>query len=164
MEARAQTTQEYDLKAVLLYNFMQFVDWPPGTNKPNAPWVIGVLGRDPFGKVLDDIVRAETHQGRRIVVERYRSLAALGECHILFVSASEADNLPRIFTVLKGRPVLSVGDFEGFAVRGGMIRFTRNPEGKIQLHINLQAVKEGNLMMSAKLLRLAEVINLPAEK
>jgi hypothetical protein len=153
-------TKEYDLKAVLLYHFTQFVEWPPASfPQPDTPLIIGIVGPDPFGKVLDDLVRQETYNHRRIVVERYRSIDVVGKCHILFVAASESRNLPRILVAMRGRPVLTVGDFETFAARGGMIRFIRNPEEKITLWINLDAAKASGLTISARLLHVAEIVS-----
>jgi hypothetical protein len=157
--ARAQAPQEYDVKAVLMFNFTQFVEWPPAAFAgEDAPLVIGVLGRDPFGKTLDDVVRHETHGHRPIEVVRFATLEAVRDCHMLFISESESADLPRIFAALRQRPILTVGDFEGFALRGGMMRFKKTPEGKIQLRINLDAVKAAHLSVSAKLLRIAEIV------
>lgn len=51
--AQATTPQEYQIKAVFLFNFTQFVDWPPTAFvDPRTPLVIGVLGEDPFGLSL----------------------------------------------------------------------------------------------------------------
>lgn len=158
-EARGEASKEYDLKAVLLYHFTQFVEWPAHSfPRPTAPLVIGVLGRDPFGQVLDDVVRQETYARRRIVVERYRRVDLIGNCQILFIDSSESRNFPRVLAVLRGRPVLTVGDFEDFAARGGMIRFLKNPDAKITLGINLAAAKAAGLNISPQLLRVADVM------
>lgn len=159
-EARAQASREYDLKAVLLYNFTQFVEWP-SLPEGDAPIVIGILGRDPFGPILDEIVRNEKYEGRSLKVQRYRNVQSIRDCHLLFISASEEKDLPRILRVLQGRPILTVGDFEGFAQRGGMIRLMPNLQGKVQLRINLDAIRTADLMVSAKLLRVAEIITPP---
>jgi hypothetical protein len=158
--AAAQTSREYDLKAVLLFNLTQFVEWPVSAfAQPDVPVVIGIVGRDPFGSVLDDIVRDEKCDGHSIVVRRYRNAqAAVRDAHILFVSSSEADDLPNVLRFLRGRPILSVADIDRFAQRGGMIEFTTNSQGKIHPRINLAATKEAELVVSAKLLRLAEVV------
>src|SRR2546430_1625474 len=51
---------EYQLKAVFLFNFAQFVEWPAqASTEPDAPLVIGVLGQNPFGSYLDELVRGE---------------------------------------------------------------------------------------------------------
>ena len=157
--ARADASKEYDLKAVLLYHFTQFVEWPPTASpRPDAPIVIGILGRDPFGQVLDELVRQESREHRRIVVERYRGPDAIGNCQILFIDSSESRNLPRILAALKGRPVLTVGDSEDFAIRGGMIRFMKGPDDRISLRINLAAAKAGGLTISSRLLRVADIV------
>lgn len=157
--AHSQTvTREYDLKAVLLFNLAQFVDWPAAAfSSTNDPIVIGILGRDPFGHVLDDVVRNETVQGRKIIVKRFSSARAAEQSHILFIAQSEDNRLSRILPELRGRPVLTVSDIESFARRGGMVRFFTNPESKIKLRINIDTVKQHGLGVSSKLLRVSEV-------
>jgi hypothetical protein len=157
--ARGEASREYDLKAVLLYHFTQFVDWPDTAfASPDAPLVIGLLGRDPFGNVLDTLVAKETRGNRRIVVERIRHVEAAAHCQILFINVGDSRELPPIFNFLRGRPILTVGDVEDFAVRGGMIRFMKNPEEKITVRVNLDAAKAGGLTISARLLHVAEIV------
>jgi len=158
--AQNQVSREYDLKAVLLYHFTQFVEWPAASfPRPDSPMVIGVLGRDPFGHALDILATQPAENGRRIVIVRLRNLDAARNCHILFVSESEQDRLPEIIAALRNLPVLTVGDFEGFATGGGIVRFMKTPDDRIRLRINLDSVRASGLNMSAKLLRIAEVIS-----
>ena len=162
--ARGQTvSHEYPLKAVFLFNFAQFIDWPTNAfDKPDSPLVIGVLGDDPFGTVLDDAVRDEIVNGRKFVVERYRRVEDIKTCHILFISQSETRRLDKIMAGLKGKPVLTVSDIDGSAYRGVCVRFiTEN--NKIRLRINTDSLKEANLTMSSKLLRVAEIISDPTK-
>lgn len=163
MVAAVPAPQEYEIKGILLFNFTQFVEWPPAALPPNdAPIVIGILGKDPFGPTLDAIVRNEKCGARGIKIERYRNVEAVRNCQILFVSRSEQDDLQRIFRVLRDRPILTVGDFEDFARKGGMISWETDPTAKVRLHINLAAVKASELIVSAKLLRVADIVT-PAE-
>ena len=120
LPAEPAAPREYQLKAVFLFNFAQFVEWPPEAF-PDAqtPLVIGVLGEDPFGAYLDETVRGERVNNRSLVVQRYRRVDEIKTCHILFISRSEADRLEQILVRLKGRNILTVGDAEGFAQRGG---------------------------------------------
>ncbi|MDB6031274.1 MAG: putative transrane protein [Verrucomicrobiales bacterium] len=151
-------SREYAVKAVLLFNLAQFVDWPPGSfNAPNDPIVIGILGRDPFREILDNVVRGETVNGRKIIVKRFTSVRAAQKAHILFVCQSEEDNVDRIVSQLKELPILTVSDINNFARRGGMVRFFTNEENKIKLRINLDSVKQPGLGISSKLLRVSEV-------
>ncbi len=151
-------SREYQVKAVFLFNFTQFIEWPAEAfADPAAPLVIGVLGEDPFGAFLDETVRGERANGRSLIVERYRRIQEIGNCQVLFVSRSESDRLDQILASLAGKPVLTVGDFEGFALRGGVIRLT-TVGGKIRLRINLDSAKAAKLTISSKLLRPAQIV------
>jgi hypothetical protein len=156
--AGRESPGEYQVKAVFLYNFAQFVEWPAGTfADERAPLVVGVLGTDPFGPDLDATLRGETAANRPFVVRRYTDVAEIDVCHILFISSSETAHIDEILTALKGRSILTVGDTEGFARRGGMIRFVTE-RNRIRLRISLDAAIKGQLTISSKLLRLAEIV------
>src|SRR5690349_74091 len=46
----SQLRREFNIKAQYLYNFTQFIEWPPEAFPyPGAPFVIGIIGEDPFG-------------------------------------------------------------------------------------------------------------------
>jgi len=160
LDAAAQTapSREYQIKAVFLYNFPQFVEWPAAAfPKDASPLVIGVLGDDPFGPYLDDIVRGEQVNDRRLTVQRYDTPKDISACQILFVSRSESRNLERTLAALKGTTVLTVSDADGFAERGGMIQLVTE-KGKIHLKINVEAARASGLTISSKLLRSAQIV------
>ena len=146
-----------DLKAVFLFNFAQFVEWPADTfPEARTPFVIGILGTDPFKGALQTVVRNETVRDRPVVMRRYDRVEQVSRCHILFIGASEARRLPQILTALRGRPVLTVSELDDFARQGGMIRFVTE-SGRVRLRINNDAARAAGLMISTKLLRVAEV-------
>ncbi len=154
----AVVTPEYQLKAVFLFNFTQFVEWPPQAfAETDSPLVIGVLGSDPFGAYLDETVRGETVNGRPLTVHRYNTAKEINHCHVLFISSSEAARLPQILAGLKGKSILTVGDADSFSHDGGMIRFA-TVANKIRLRIALEAAKAANLSISSKLLRPADIV------
>jgi hypothetical protein len=155
---QAALSREYQVKAVFLFNFAQFVEWPsPAFPDAQTPLVIGVLGDDPFGTYLDEIVRGETVNNRPLAVRRFRSVDEIDTCHVLFISRSEADRLGETIALLKGRSILTVGDTEGFSRRGVMVSFV-TVDNKIRLRINLGGANAANLKISSKLLRPAEVV------
>jgi hypothetical protein len=157
-EASAQTaiSREYEIKAVFLFNFAQFVDWPPEASaSPQAPLIIGVLGDDPFDGYLDDTVRGEKLNNRPFVVQRYRQVEDIDGCNILFIGRTNSRQLEHIMAVLKGRSILTVGDMDNFAQDGGMIRFVTE-NNRIRFRINVEAAEAAHLVISSKLLRLAE--------
>src|SRR5437762_9789101 len=124
VSAQSASSREYQVKAVFLFNFAQFVDWPTQAfAEAQTPLVIGVLGEDPFGAYLDETVRGEKVNRRPLSIQRYRQVSEIKTCHVLFISHSETNRLEEILAGLRGRNILTVGDTEGFAGRGGMIRF-----------------------------------------
>lgn len=160
--AAAPPSSEHQLEAVFLFNFAQFVEWPARTfSQPHAPLVIGVLGDDPFGSYLDDIVRGEKIEGRALTVIRFRRIEEVRDCHILYIGASESERLDTIVAALKGRSVLTVSDAENFARQGGMVRFVKDGS-KIRMRINAEAAKSCGVIISSKILRFATIVT--AEK
>jgi hypothetical protein len=151
-------TPEYEVKAVFLFNFTQFVEWPADAfANSTSPLVIGVLGEDPFGAVLDEAVRGEKVNGRSLVVQRYRSAAEINNCQLLFLSSSESPRVTQTLESLKGHSILTVSDIDGFAGKGGIIRMA-TLNRKIHLRINLDAAQAARLTLSSKLLRPAEIV------
>jgi hypothetical protein len=160
LDTSAQTgpSREYQVKAVFLFNFAQFVEWPPAAFAgANSPIVIGVLGENPFGTYLDETVREEKVDNRPLEVQRYRRVDEIKTCHVLFISRSEANRLEQILVSVKDRSIVIVGDGDDFVQRGGMIRLA-TAQNKIRLIINVDVAKAANLTISSKLLRSADVV------
>lgn len=149
---------EYQVKAVFLFNFAQFVEWPAATfPEAKSPIIIGVLGTDPFGSYLDETVQGEEIEGHPLVIQRFDNVSDIKNCHILFIHSSIVPRLDYVLKGLKGRNILTVSDGDNFTKQGGMVKFfTAN--NKIKLRINLDAVKAEDLTISSKLLRLAEIV------
>jgi hypothetical protein len=157
-EEKGGGVTEYQVKAAFLYNFTKFTDWPTNASAPsNTPIVIGIVGEDPFGKTLDAVVSGETVRGRPLVVKRLRDEEDLRSCQLLFSSRSAKDRLPALLSQLKGSPVLTVGDFDGFAQQGGMVNLLL-VQKSVKIDINQAAVEEAGLQISAKLLKLARIV------
>ncbi len=123
-----------------------------------APFVIGVLGEDPFGPYLEATVKGEKVNNRPLEIQRYRRVEDIKDCQILFISRSEAARLKQILAALKTRPILTVGDAGDFAQAGGMIQFATE-QNKTRLRINVEAAKAAGLSINSKLLRSAEIVN-----
>ena len=152
-----QPSREYQLKAVFLFNFTQFVEWPPNSfSSDQAPMVIGILGTDPFGSYLEETIAGEKINGHPLLVQRYNNVEEIETCQILFINVAETNKRELIITRLKERNILTVSDAPDFLQQGGMIRFFTKQD-KIKLQVNLEATKTANLVISSKLLRLVEI-------
>jgi hypothetical protein len=149
--------RDYQVEAVFLFNFTQFVEWPASSFvDAAAPIGICVLGDDPFDGYLDDTVRGESIAGRTLAVRRYRRVEEVDGCHVLFISRSEGARAGEILAALGHRSTLTVSDDAAFLEQGGMIRFAL-ADGHVRLHINIDAVRDAGLTVSSKLLRVAEI-------
>ena len=147
---------EYQLKAVFLFNFAKFVEWPPQAfASPRDPFAICVLGDSPFGAALDDAVRGKTVEARPIAIRLVSSGEQARTCQILFVSASERKNMRGLLEALRSRCVLTVGDTEDFTANGGIVRF-KMKDGRVRIEIDADAAGRANLRISSRLLSLAE--------
>lgn len=153
----AQALNEYQVKAVFLFNFAQFVDISGAERAAGQPFVIGILGDDPFEDFLDQTVRGERIGDRPFVVRRFRSAAEAASADILFVSRSESRRLDPIIDALRARPVLTVSDADNFARSGGIVQFVTE-NNRIKFSINLGAARAANITISSKLLRNATIV------
>jgi hypothetical protein len=152
----ADTSLEYGVKAAFLLNFTKFVEWPSGAfEDARSPIEICVLGTDRFGGALDEVVRGETINGRRLVTRRITQPAAGKGCQVLFID-SEVKDPARI---LSGMPhnVLTVGEGDRFIREGGMIAFVIDNR-RVRFDINQTAAENADLKLSAKLLMVARSV------
>lgn len=151
---RAQTSDEYQVKAAFLYNFVKFVEWPAQAFADNrAPIIIGVVGNDPFGAKIDQMIVGKIAHGRPLLLKRFPNLRALTFCHIVFICSSERNNLRQALAAT-GPGVLTVGETEQFTQTGGIINFTI-VNSKVRFEINHVAAEQAGLRISSKLLNLS---------
>ena len=154
----AEAPTEYQVKAVFVFNFSRFVEWPAQAfTAPTQPFAICILGDDPFGPRLDEAVRGEQINQHPLLVRRFRSVGEAGDCQILYIDRSEGRELPQILAALDHRSTLTVSELNDSAERGGMIQFmTEN--NRIRLRINVDSARAAGLTISSKLLRPAEIV------
>lgn len=153
----AAASKEFQIKAAFLFNFTQFVEWPAGAFADgDAPIRIGILGDDPFGTALDDTIRDEKVQNRRLAVKRARRIGDLADCQLVYISESEKEHLRLILAETTNRAVLTVSDIEGFAGQGGAIRFYLAGK-KVRFEINPGVAQQHSLKVSAQLLNLGKI-------
>ncbi len=156
---QGESYTEYEVKAAFLYQFIPFVEWPSDAfADDDAPFVIGVLGEDPFGDILDNTVREKKAHNRDIVIRRSKNPGALATCHVVFIAASERDNIGEAMKTFNAKSVLTLGEWESFTKQGGIIRFLVTG-GKIGFEINIHSARKAGLKISSQLLRLAQVVD-----
>lgn len=148
---------EYAVKAAFLYKFAKFVSWPEAVLSAEDSFRLCVYGEDPFGADLDRIVAGKRVGGHPIEVRRLGETGEAAACHVLFLSPAAERRHRRVIAELAAKPVLTVGDVEGFAERGGIIGL-RVEGGRIRIEINPEAAARAGLHIDAELLGLARLV------
>jgi hypothetical protein len=148
---------EYEVKAAFLYHFAKYSEWPSEAEKGGDLFVVGVLGRDPFGSVLDETLAGKEVRGRKLAVRRCSTVEEARQVRILFVNPEAKAELGRVLQSLAAHPVLTVGDLDQFASKGGMIGFRVQGE-IVRFDINVEQVEKAGLRMSSQVLKLARIV------
>jgi len=156
--AQADSASEYAVKAAMLYNLTRFVDWPPEAYPDGmAPTVLCILGRDPFEGFLTSLVAKPITNGRPVQIRHPKDVRGIHGCHVLYISSSDRKDVVPILTSVKGANVLTVGEMNQFAARGGMVQFSLD-ERQVHFDINLDATSRADLRISSRLLALARIV------
>ncbi len=156
-QAGAQGAVEYAVKANYLYKFGPFVGWPPRAfHSPAAPFVVCVVGSDPFGPTLDEAVRGQTVEGRAVRVRRLAAVSADDGCNVAYIGRSQAQSPAEAMRQLRDAPVLTVTD-QSAGVDGGIVHFVVR-EGRVRFTLSLSAARASGLVLSSKLITLAVAV------
>jgi len=152
------------IKALHVYNFLLFVDWPEEADQKRDHLEVGIMGDPNLWRLLGAMDRKKIKGKELIIMQVNGDGSLLGSLHVLFIGASLRHEAPRILEELKGQPVLTMSDMAGFTEMGGMVRFTylnRQPDKKAALKrfkVNLKAVESAGLSIRSQLLRLSHIV------
>jgi YfiR/HmsC-like len=145
---------EPQVKAAYLYNFGKFVRWESAGVGNSDSLGICILGKDPFGSVLDSTVAGESIEGKKITVKRLAKIQEANQCSILFIGSSEESRLAPILSAAQRSGMLTVSDIPHFAEDGGIIGFITQ-QGKIRFEVNREAAEQSHVVLSSELLKVA---------
>lgn len=157
-EARTESEdREHQVKAAFLLNFIRYTTWPKASfEKDSDPIRLTVVGRDPFGSILESTFREEKANGRRIEVVRSKGLPEdLG--HVVFCGELSSEERQTLLARCARRPILLVGEIQDFALDGACINFFLS-DNKVRFEANTEALAEASLELSASVLKLAKIV------
>jgi hypothetical protein len=151
--------EEYIIKAVFLERFARFVEWPPEDEEGDTTdkFVITVIGNNPFKTVLDSLYEEKNIKSKEVRIRYISRIKDINNTDILFISESEQENLSDILLYTDDKPILTVGDTEGFAEKGVHVNFFLDKD-KIRFEINEKAARASGLYISHLLLNLAKIV------
>lgn len=146
---------ENRLKSVWLEKFSKFIEWPDSDT--SEYFTIAVLGDGEINHALEDLYSNRTIKGRPVRIKTIENASDLNGCNILFVNSDHKEKLDEVIKIVKSRPILTIGDTDGFAKRGLMINFFIE-KNKIRFEFNVSAAKSSGLNVDFRLLEVAKII------
>ena len=147
---------EYQVKAAFLLNFTKFIEWPPAAFlDARSPLTICILGEDPFGTVLDQMVSGETLNGRQITLRRIQGLPEPKTCQVIFFHNSERNLSETLAGLAPG--TLTVGEGDDFLRQGGIVAFVVENR-RVRFDVNRGAAATALLTISSRLLNVARFV------
>jgi hypothetical protein len=150
---RAQPT-ENAVKAAFLPRFARYVTWPAPASPPaGAPFQLCVVGRDPFGPMLDQAASSELIDGHNVTVRRIPSADRAAGCQLAFVQGATPQDTMRMLLALGNQSILTVTDARAGPQRG-MIHFTV-VGGRVRFFIDDAEAAGRGLSISSRLLAVA---------
>lgn len=168
MFTQAQTQlpalKEHEVRALYLFNFTKYLEWPSSpTNASDKPFVFGFLGDCPVRSDLQRVIETRTVGNRPVKIQVFTNAADMAACHVLYVRPEDMERWNRIREVLGNKPVLTVGEQNGFLNQGGMIEFVRH-DIHIRFRVNAPVLRQSGLTVSSKLLAIAETWEAPKKE
>ena len=152
----AQPSLESELKAVFLFNFAKYVDWPAVEPGSSATIRLCVPANPQFLATLREAVRGEVVNGRPLAANGPDGLDAARDCDILYVGETGTPDAAAWIAAVRGRQTLTVGD--GKLVDGVVIAFVRDRD-RVRFDISRAAATRQKLSISSRLLGLARRVD-----
>ena len=150
---------EAQVKAAFLVTFPKYVDWPAGVfAQSDSPMVLAVFGEADLTKDVQAMIEGKKVNGHPLVFRHVTTEEECAHgCDILFIGAAEQPRMAAILSRIRGLSVLTVSDSSDFLEAGGIINLTRR-DRKIRLNVNLTAAHDAHLLISSRLLAVADVV------
>lgn len=156
--AQAGDAAQNQVKALFLYNFANFVEWPDTAfSTKSSPLRLCLYGNVPFGGFLDAVNGTLIGDRKLEVVRATEKEDIENGCHILYVGLDKKIELPTFFKDINYQYVLSVGERADFVNKGGIINIVRTTD-QVNFDINISNALNNGLWVSSDLLSLAREI------
>jgi hypothetical protein len=147
---------EEGVKAAFVYNFAKFTAWPDGAFAgASAPVTVGFVGADALADKFQQVVTGKNANGRDFVIKKLSGAAEAADCQIVYVG--DASQAAAVVGATKGKPVLTLGESDGFVSAGGMVNFMLDG-GKVVFDLDLNVVNANGLKVDTKLRQVARSV------
>lgn len=156
--ASEEKSREYELKAAVLYNIIKYVDWPKEVmGSSTDPITVLVIGENPFGATLENVLQKREAHGHRIVVRYSKGLPKKLNAQVVFMKGLSKAERGKLKDLCAASSAMLIGDREGLAKEGACLGFYLK-DRRVRFEINVDALKRARLSASSELLKLARII------
>ena len=145
------------LKAVFLYNFTKFTEWPADAISAAAPIELCVIDAPEVADALTSVTNGHTIEDHPLVVRRAALDGGLRGCHLVYASGLDQRRCLALLNAVRGLPVLTTTDNQEFAELGGGANLFLD-HGKIRFSVNIGATQRARVTISSQLLALARIV------
>ena len=151
--AHADSYPEASVKAIYLYRFAGYVEWPPEASS-RARFTIAVLADDAVAEALARVLPNHPVGNRPTEVRIARSSQDLSDAQIVYVGRRFQGDLGELISKFAHQPVLVVTDKEEALRLGSMVNFVLT-DHRVRFEISPSAAEHAGLKISSQLLTVA---------
>jgi hypothetical protein len=149
---------EAQVKAMFVYNFLKFVEWPSDSSaRARDPFVVVIIGDGATADAAERFLESKTVGERQVVVRRIQWDQPLAGARAAFVLERDAKKLHRVLDAAASAGVLTIGEGESFTSRGGVIGLLVE-DRKVRFDVDTSAAQTAGLRVSSKLLALTRAV------
>lgn len=152
--ACGQEIKDYQIKAAWIFTLIDYTKWDKDPHNGNTKKNLCTVGFDNIYITIKNIYKTENTKINFIEKEPEDNFT---QCHLLYIAASEKDNINAILDSSKNKSIVTISDINRFTERGGIVGFIQENQ-KITLKLNLKNALKVGIAFDSDLRGLVEVI------
>jgi hypothetical protein len=155
---RAEVLEELTVKSALVFNLAIFTEWPAKAfTNPESAMQLCVIGDSIIQDAFNQLASKKVGP-RPLKVINISRTKNINDCHIVFIGNQDRVLLAQVLSEASGKSILTIDDIDGLSTYKGVVNL-QEIDGKIRLNINLDLANKGQLKISARLLKLANIVS-----
>jgi hypothetical protein len=146
--------QEDKFKAIFIYNFTKYIEWPVNTG---SEFIIAIVGKSPIEQELKNIASKMKVGNKIITIKTFSSITEITTAHIIYLS-DRTNNLSEAVIQAKELKGLLVCNSPNSCKQGAGINFIVK-NGNLGFEISEKNIKTNGLQVNSSLVALGTSID-----